>query len=43
MLDFDGIIALIIGGFCAGLGSSIGSYFAQKGFIKNLEKIGKIK
>ncbi len=39
MIDFDTLIGLIVGGACTGLGSAIGNYFANRGFIKHLEKI----
>lgn len=38
-MNWDTIIGLVIGGGCTGLGSAMGNYFAQRAFIKHLEKI----
>ena len=38
-LDFDTVMAMILGGLFTGLGSAIGNYFAQRAFIRHLEKI----
>jgi hypothetical protein len=32
-------MALVIGGACTGLGSAVGNYFAQRAFIRHLDKI----
>lgn len=39
MLDFDTIIVMVTTGLFTGLGSALGNYFAQRAFIKHLEKI----
>ncbi len=39
MLDFDSVLAMVIGGFSAGFGSTLGGYLANRAFIKHLEKI----
>jgi hypothetical protein len=39
MINPETVLGLILGGGCTGLGSAIGNYFAQRAFIKHLEKI----
>jgi hypothetical protein len=39
MLNLESLIMLAIAGVFTGLGSAIGNYFAQRAFIKHLEKI----
>jgi len=38
MLTLDALLMLVIGGACTGLGSAVGNYFAQRAFIRHLEK-----
>jgi hypothetical protein len=38
-LNLDTLFGLVVGGACTGLGSALGNYFAQRAFIRNLEKI----
>ena len=42
MINVDSILGMVVGGACTGLGSAVGNYFAQRAFIRHLEKI-KIK
>jgi uncharacterized protein YneF (UPF0154 family) len=39
MLSLDSMLQIIIVGICTGVGSSIGTYFVNRGLIKHLEKI----
>ena len=39
MVEAEALLGLVIGGACTGLGSAIGNYFAQRAFIRHLEKI----
>ena len=39
MLTPEAVILMVIGGGCTGLGSAIGNYFAQRAFIRHLEKM----
>ena len=43
MLNLDTLMAMVIGGFSAGFGSTIGGYLANRGLIKNIEKIEKLR
>jgi hypothetical protein len=39
MISAEILFGMVVGGICTGLGSAIGNYFAQRAFIKHLEKI----
>jgi hypothetical protein len=39
MLNLDSLLGLVIGGACTGLGSALGNYFAQRAFLRHLDKI----
>ena len=40
LFDIDGLLQMSITGLFVGFGSAIGQYFAQRSFIKHLDKIG---
>ena len=39
MLDFDSLLQIGMVGIFTGFGSAIGNYFAQRSFIRHLDKI----
>ena len=41
MLDLDSLVGMGVVGIFTGFGSALGNYLAQRGFIKNIEKIVK--
>jgi hypothetical protein len=39
MVDLESLLMLVVAGVFTGLGSALGNYFAQRAFIRNLEKV----